>query len=62
MSVNMKSIRESVSKTQSQVSKDTGITIVYLSQIENGKVPGRKTMEALSSYFGKTIDELFYTN
>lgn len=62
MSVNIKSIRESVCKTQSKVAKDTGITIVYLSQIENGRVPGRKTMELLSCYFDKTIDELFYAN
>lgn len=58
----VKDAREKLGKTQIQVAQDIGISYSMYAKIELGyRSPSKKTMEKMSKYFKKTVDELFFT-
>lgn len=58
----IKDARKELGKTQVQAAQDIGISYSMYAKIELGyRSPSRKTMEKMSKYFKKTVDELFFT-
>ena len=53
-------LRESMGKTQDQVSKEIGISRTMYTKIELGTRLGRyKTMKLIANYFNCSVDEIF---
>lgn len=47
-------------KTLQEVSRDTGISVSFLSDIERGRtLPSLKSLITLCDYYGKHIDDVF---
>jgi transcriptional regulator with XRE-family HTH domain len=45
------------------VAKELGISYSMLSKIEDGlRTPGEELMIRIANYYGKTVDEIFYTH
>lgn len=57
---NLKDLRVAAKLTQSQTSKITGLTIKYISEMENGRRnPSDKTKEKLARAYNTTAVEIF---
>lgn len=57
------SLRLQKNKTQMQVAEEVGISTSALAMIETGQRNGKdSTKKKIASYYGKTVDELFFTH
>lgn len=62
MGLNLKNLRMSHGKTTAEVSRDTGLGETALRNYECGlRIPRYKAMFILSEYFGKSVDDIFFT-
>ena len=59
----MNQIRKEKGITLTEISKKTGISIGYLSHLENGtrKNPSIEMMDKISKVLGKSVSEVFFT-
>lgn len=59
----LKELRNNLNLTQKQVALDIGITTSYYGMIEQSdRMPNLVLAYKISSYFNKTIEEVFFTN
>lgn len=59
----LKEARKKSGKTQREVAEDTGILQSTLSNYELGtRIPRDETKRLLASYYGTSVQELFFTN
>ena len=50
-------------RTQREVAISTGLTVSAISNYEQGiRNPSPENMKKLADYYGKTVDEIFFTN
>lgn len=48
--------------TLENISKETGLSVGYLSHLENeSREPSKETMEKIAATLGKTVQEIFFT-
>jgi transcriptional regulator with XRE-family HTH domain len=48
--------------TLESISKETGLSVGYLSHLENeSREPSKETMEKIAAALGKTVQEVFFT-
>lgn len=59
----LKEARREKGLSQFESAKGIGISYSMLVKMENGsKSPSKKTMGKTAKFYGKTVDELFFTN
>lgn len=50
-------------RVRTGVARELGISYSMLSKIEDGlRIPGEELKERIAKYYGKTVDEIFYTH
>ena len=58
----LRDLRKSAGKSIEEVSNDTGIGRTALGNYENGlRMPRDKAKIALAQYFGKSVEEIFFS-